>query len=109
MSPQTESNAQSAAASALTSSPDLASLNLSAPPVPKLNGKIPKLPPDQRLVINQMLDNGQSYSHIVAEMAKLGVSLNQQNLSNWFQRGYQAYLHHQEWLDQLREGRENAG
>lgn len=100
---------ESTAAATLTSSPDLASLNLQPPPIPKLFGKIPKLPPDQRLLINQMLDHGQSYSHIVAEMDKLGVSLNQQNVSNWFQRGYQAYIHHQEWLDQMREVRENAG
>jgi len=62
----------------------------------KPTGKIAKLPKAQRDLINQMLDDGATYKSIEIEMAKLGVSLNGENISNWFDSGFQLYLQHQD-------------
>ena len=71
-------------------------------------GKIAALPTDQRRLINQLLDHGVTYKVIAAEMAKLGVTLNGENLSNWFNSGYQEHVRNREWRDELRSLRESA-
>src|SRR6185369_2445445 len=81
------------------------------PPGPrprKPRGKIAELPKPQRAMINGMLDSGKPYRVIQAETAKRGVSLNAENISNWFASGYQDYVRHQEWLEQVNSLRENA-
>src|SRR6266851_4463443 len=78
---------------------------------PKRNratGKIAQLPKDQRDLINRLLDDGVTYGAIAQEMAKHGVNLNGENLSNHFQGAYQDHLLHQEWLAQLAALREDA-
>src|SRR5258705_305096 len=74
----------------------------------KPTGKIAKLPKAQRDLINQMLDDGATYKSIEIEMAKLGVSLNGENISNWFDSGFQLYLQHQDRIAETRLLRENA-
>jgi hypothetical protein len=74
----------------------------------KPTGKIAQLPKDQRNIINQMLDDGATYDAIETEMAKHGVSLNGENISNWFQNGFQQYLQHQDHIAEMRLLRENA-
>jgi hypothetical protein len=74
----------------------------------KPTGKIASLPRAQRDIVNQMLDNGATYDAIEAEMAKHGVSLNGENISNWFQSGFQQYLQHQDYLAEMRLLREQA-
>jgi hypothetical protein len=64
-------------------------------------GKIAELPQEQKDLINRMLDDGKSYRVIEAEMAKLGVSLNGENISNWFNGPYQDYVRDREWRDDL--------
>src|ERR1043166_4042436 len=44
-------------------------------------GKIAELPQEQKDMINRMLDDGKTYKVIELEMAKLGVSLNGENIS----------------------------
>src|ERR1043166_251835 len=63
--------------------------------------KIAKLPQEQQNMINHMLDDGKSYEFIAAEMAKLGVSLNGENISNWFNGPYQEYVRDCEWREDL--------
>src|SRR6266581_3139040 len=74
----------------------------------KLKGKIAQLPKNQRDLINQMLDGGATYAVVAAEMTKHAVFLNGENLSNWFQSGYQDYLQRQDWFTQTRLLREDA-
>jgi hypothetical protein len=74
----------------------------------KPTGKIAQLPKNQRNIINQMLDDGATYDTIETEMAKHGVSLNGENISNWFQNGFQQYLQHQDHIAEMRLLRENA-
>src|SRR4051812_35700393 len=80
----------------------------SAPCSSKPRGKIASLPSDKRVLINRMLDNGATYATVAAELAKHGVSLNGQNLSNWYHSGFQDYHCRQEWLTQLTLLQENA-
>ena len=74
----------------------------------KPTGKIAQLPRTQRDIINKMLDDGDTYDAIQIEMAKHGLSLNGENISNWFQNGFQQYLQHQDYLAEMRLLRENA-
>ena len=74
----------------------------------KPKGKIAELPRAQRDIVNKMLDDGATYAVVESEMAKHGVSLNGENISNWFQSGFQQYLQHQSHLAEMRLLRENA-
>ena len=74
----------------------------------KSRGKIATLPADKRDLINSLLDNGATYGTVVAELSKHGVSLNLQNLSNWYHSGFQDYLRRQDWLTQLTHLQEEA-
>jgi hypothetical protein len=74
----------------------------------KPKGKIAELPKEQRDLINSMLDDGATYKTIEEDMAKLGVSLNGENLSNWFNGPYQDYVRHCEWRAEMRLLRESA-
>jgi len=74
----------------------------------KPTGKIAQLPKAQRDIINQMLDDGATYKSIEIEMATHGVSLNGENISNWFESGFQLYLQHQDRIAETRLLRENA-
>jgi len=65
----------------------------------RLRGKIPSLPKEQRDTINVLLLDGATYATIIRRMAEQGVHLNAENLSNWFQTGFQTYLAHLERLD----------
>src|SRR4051812_12231908 len=52
----------------------------------KPRGKIAELSKDQRALINHLLDEGLTYRAIELEMARQNISLNAENLSNWYNR-----------------------
>src|SRR5258706_4951070 len=89
--------------------PQPATFNLQPSTSRKRVGKIAQLPKIQRDLINRLLDDGSTYKIIEEDMAKQDVSLNAENISNWFQGGYQDYLQHGDWLAQMSALRENAG
>jgi hypothetical protein len=78
-----------------------------APPR-KPTGKIAELPRAQRDMINLMLADGKTYKAVATEMAKHGISLNGENVSNWYDSGFQHYLRHRDWLTDIATMRENA-
>ena len=74
----------------------------------KPTGKIAQLPKEQRGLINHLLDDGATYDGVSQEMVKHGVFLNGENVSNWFQSGYQDHLQEQDWLAEMNALRESA-
>jgi hypothetical protein len=64
-----------------------------------LRGKIAALPKAQRDLINQRLLDGATYAVIIREMAEQGINLNHENVSNWYQSGFQNYLAELERLE----------
>src|SRR5258705_1648903 len=70
--------------------------------------KIAQLPGHQRMLINRLLDDDKTYEEIVQEMARLGVQLNTQNVSNWCTGPYQEYLAALDWQDELQQLRDHA-
>src|SRR5215471_17457066 len=74
----------------------------------KPRGKIAELPKAQRDLINKMLLEGSTYGAVAAEMIKHGVSLNGENVSNWYHSGFQEYLEQQDWLSQMSHLKEDA-
>ena len=79
-----------------------------ASPPRRCNGKIANLPKDQRDAINKLLLDGSTYVAVVDRMAEQGISLNAENVSNWYQSGFQLYLAHLERLDYQRTKYEAA-
>ena len=80
------------------------------PPAPprRLKGKIPALPKAQRDAINRLLHDGATYAAVAERMAEQGVLLNAENISNWFQTGFQDYLDQLDRLDYQRARYETA-
>ena len=74
----------------------------------KPRGKIAELPKSHRDLINQLLDQGATYKAVCAEMAHHDVKLNPENVSNWFNTGYQVHVDDQIWLKRIVEVRESA-
>jgi hypothetical protein len=68
-------------------------------PPRRLKGKIAGLPKDHRDTVNKLLLDGSTYVVVIARMAELGISLNPENVSNWYQTGFQDYLNRLEHLD----------
>ena len=64
----------------------------SATPRRRLQGKIASLPKEMRDAINRLLIDGATYSTVAERMAEQGIDLNQENISNWYQTGFQNYL-----------------
>jgi hypothetical protein len=63
----------------------------------RLCGKVAKLPPDVRLIVNQMLDAGDTYKAIVARLTELGhPGFFEQNIQRWKDSGYQRWAQLQE-------------
>ena len=80
--------------------PESGACNLPPPtPARRLKGKIPSLPKDQRDIINRLLRDGATYPMVVRHMAELGCDLNTENISNWYQTGFQDYLAQLDRLD----------
>jgi hypothetical protein len=72
------------------------------------NGKVARLPAAIRTKINLFLDDGCTYSKIIAELEKstdpvLPYRLTPDNLSNWFDGGYKDYLRTQERAERLKD------
>ena len=65
----------------------------------RLKGKIAALPKAQRETINHLLLDGATYATVIQRMADQGVELNAENVSNWYQTGYQSFLAHLERSD----------
>ena len=75
----------------------------------RLKGTIPSLPKAQRDTINRLLLDGATYALVIQRMAQEAVSLNGENLSNWYTTGVQDYLAGLERLDYQRARYEAAG
>ena len=88
--------------------PNSSTINRFHSPRRKPRGKIAELPKTQRGLINHLLDQGATYKAVCAEMAKHAVKLNAENVSNWFDTGYQIHIDHQLWLKHIVEVRESA-
>ncbi|HWV99777.1 MAG TPA: hypothetical protein VNZ64_08815 [Candidatus Acidoferrum sp.] len=89
--------------------PDLSASTLPLPIVARrLKGKIPSLPKAQRDAINNLLLEGATYGVVVQRMAERGVELNAENVSNWYQTGFQNFLAHLERSDYQRSRYEAA-
>src|SRR6185369_15024245 len=74
----------------------------------KRNGKIARLPKAVRDRINQWIDDGRTYPQIIKNLGDDAKDLNPGHFSEWRKGGYEDYLRHQEWRDQLRILRENG-
>jgi hypothetical protein len=74
----------------------------------RLKGKIPSLTQAQRDAINALLLDGATYAVVVQRMAEQGIHLNQENVSNWYQTGFQNHLAHLERADYQRARYEAA-
>jgi hypothetical protein len=95
--------------SASPTQPATCNLDLSTPVAARrLKGKIPSLPKAQRDTINRLLLDGATYALVIQRMAEEGVSLNAENLSNWYTTGFQDYLAGLERLDYHRARYEAA-
>jgi hypothetical protein len=65
------------------------------------NGKVAKLPKATRDHINQMLEDGLTYTQIIDHLGPHGRGLTLDNLSQWKKGGYQDWLRDQFWRDNL--------
>jgi len=65
-------------------------------------GKVARLPKDIRELINVMLADGVTYRAIAGKIAEHGYRLSPDSLSNWYAGGYQDWLKHQGWLEEMR-------
>jgi len=79
-----------------------------ADPPRRSRSKIAVLPKEQRDAINNLLLDGASYSSVINRMAEQGISLNSENVSKWYQSGFQDYLASLERFDQQRAKYEAA-
>jgi hypothetical protein len=78
-------------------------------------GKIARLPKELRDVVNEMLFDGAKYRHIIESLnnhKKLWPAgldeITEDNLTNWFQGGYQDFLQERERLQEMAVRREFA-
>ncbi len=75
----------------------------------KRNGKVAHLSKEWRDVINLMLQDGAMYVEILAKLEGGGIThLNDQNLINWKDGGYQDWLKEQERFEDMKFKREFA-
>ena len=85
-------------------------VSLEVPPSPskRRNGKIARLPKPVRDVINRMLFQNISQDKIVKALDELRIVVNQQNISNWKNRGgYREWCLAQEYATHLRLHQDN--
>jgi len=72
-------------------------------------GKIARAPKAVRDVINEMIRDGATYAQVIKVAEKHDVfGLNEQNLTNWKEGGYQEWLREQERLSDMQAKREFA-
>lgn len=72
-------------------------------------GKIARLPKELRDVVNLMLQDGAPYAAIIEKLADHGhADINEQNVTNWKDGGYQDWCNEQSRLDDMRAKREFA-
>ena len=89
------------ASSSISASSEMLATALPQKKKSKPKGKIAELPQNQRDLVNHLFDEGATYKVVEEEMAKLGVSLNGENLSNWFNGPYQDYVRDREWREDI--------
>lgn len=70
------------------------------------NGNVARLPKVLRDKINSLLDDGATYPQIIGDLEKstnppLPYPISVNNLSNWFEGGYQDYLRNQAWRERI--------
>ena len=65
------------------------------------NGKIARLPHEDRELLNLMLHDGATYPRIIEKFAERGHKLNPKNVSRWHAGGYQDWLQDQALLEKL--------
>lgn len=58
-------------------------------------GKVARLPQDLRDQINRLLEDGLPYKSIIEKLGDAGKHLNEDNITNWRQGGFQDYLRSQ--------------
>jgi len=74
----------------------------------KLTGKIANLSKEWRDVVNLMLMDGATYQQIIERLKEPCPDLVEQNITNWFQGGYQEWLKEQTRLADMKLRREQA-
>jgi hypothetical protein len=75
----------------------------------KRNGKIARLPDEVREMVNQNLKNGVSYPKLLEQLHGLGhPDISANNLSAWFQGGYQDWERGKQQTESLKEERAYA-
>ncbi len=74
----------------------------------KRNGKIARLPKAIRDKINRGIDDGRTYPQIIKDLGEDAKDLKPGHFSEWRKGGYEDYLRHQEWRDDLRILRESG-
>jgi hypothetical protein len=90
-------------AKSFTDQPQISKLRIAAADPPRRSrSKIALLAKEHRDAINKLLLDGSSYAAVISLMAEQGISLNSQNVSKWYQSGFQEYLAHLERLDHQR-------
>jgi hypothetical protein len=71
-------------------------------------GKIARLSKEWRDVVNLMLLDGATYIEVVEKLATAGFDVNDENVRNWNDGGYQDWLKEQERFEDMRFKREFA-
>jgi len=77
-------------------------------PVGRRNGKVARLPKAVRDRINVMIQDGVTYLKIIERLGAEGEGLNEDNLSNWKQGGYQDWLREIQLAETMRAKHELA-
>jgi len=70
-------------------------------------GTIARLPKSTRDQINNLMLDGFPYAKIIETLAATGLQLSEDSLSRWHLGGYQDWLKHQDWLEQMRHRHES--
>ena len=69
-------------------------------------GKVASLPKAARDLLNAALDDGLPYRQIIQNLGPQGGGLNENNISEWKDGGYQDYLQDKFWRDDMRARQE---
>jgi hypothetical protein len=68
----------------------------------KRNGKVARLPKPVRDKLNALLDDGLTYKEVIAALGEDGQHLNEDNIKNWYQGGFQDWQKERPCLDEWR-------
>ena len=89
--------------------PSVSDLESDNGPARRLTGKVAKLPREIQRIVNEMLDDAETYKTIVARLNELGYpGFFEQNIQRWKDHGYQRWLQFQEKLEMAKQEAEEA-